>query len=96
MPLLGAESAIIVCRRTEEQLPARAEEVRHAVEEGVRFAFLTAPTEVVGNEKRWVAGLKCLRMQLGDPDESVPMANLVFEVFHKLLQPPPAAALSCW
>ena len=67
---LGAEVAMIVYRRTRDELPARAEEVRHAAEEGIRFEFLTAPVEVVGNEQRWVTGLKCLRMRMGEPDPS--------------------------
>lgn len=67
---LGAEEAMIVYRRTNKELPARAEEVHHAEEEGVTFHFLTAPLEVVGNDKRWVTGLKCQRMQLGAPDAS--------------------------
>jgi glutamate synthase (NADPH/NADH) small chain len=67
---LGAESAMIVYRRTHDELPARAEEVHHAEDEGVQFHFLTAPVEVVGDEKRWVSGLKCVRMKLGAPDES--------------------------
>jgi glutamate synthase (NADPH/NADH) small chain len=67
---LGAASAMIVYRRTHNELPARAEEVHHAEEEGVQFHFLTAPTEVVGNDKRWVTGLKCIRMKLGAPDAS--------------------------
>jgi glutamate synthase (NADPH) small chain len=67
---LGAESAMIVYRRTAAELPARAEEVHHAEQEGIRFEFLTAPVEVVGNDKRWVTGLKCVRMQLGEPDAS--------------------------
>jgi len=67
---LGAESAMIVYRRTRNELPAREEEVHHAEDEGIQFHFLTAPTEVIGNDKRWVAGLKCLRMKLGPPDES--------------------------
>jgi len=67
---LGARDAMIVYRRTAKELPARAEEVHHAGEEGIRFEFLTAPVEVVGNEKRWVTGLKCVRMQLGAPDAS--------------------------
>jgi glutamate synthase (NADPH/NADH) small chain len=65
---LGAESATIVYRRTANELPARAEEVHHAKQEGIGFEFLAAPLEVVGNEKRWVTGLKCVRMQLGAPD----------------------------
>lgn len=67
---LGAEEAMIVYRRTQNELPARAEEVHHAQEEGVAFHFLTAPVEVVGNEQRWVTGLKCQKMQLGAPDAS--------------------------
>jgi glutamate synthase (NADPH/NADH) small chain len=67
---LGAESAAIVYRRTRNELPARAEEVKHAEEEGVQFHFLAAPMEVVGNDKRWVSGLRCLRMKLGAPDPS--------------------------
>ncbi len=67
---LGAESAIIVYRRTRDELPARAEEVHHAGDEGVEFHFLTAPLEVLGDEKRWVTGLKCQRMRLGEPDGS--------------------------
>jgi glutamate synthase (NADPH/NADH) small chain len=67
---LGADSAMIVYRRTRNELPARAEEVNHAGDEGVQFHFLTAPLEVVGNDKRWVAGLRCIRMKLGAPDPS--------------------------
>jgi glutamate synthase (NADPH/NADH) small chain len=67
---LGAEAAMIVYRRTRSELPAREEEVYHAEHEGIQFHFLTAPIEVLGKEKRWVAGLKCVRMQLGAPDAS--------------------------
>jgi glutamate synthase (NADPH) small chain len=67
---LGAASALIVYRRTHHELPARAEEVHHAEEEGIQFEFLTAPVEVVGNDKHWVTGLKCIRMKLGEPDAS--------------------------
>jgi len=67
---LGAERAMIVYRRTREELPARAEEAHHAEEEGVEFHYLTAPIEVVGDEKRWVTGLRCIRMKLGAPDAS--------------------------
>jgi glutamate synthase (NADPH/NADH) small chain len=61
---------MIVYRRTRNEVPARAEELHHAEEEGVEFHFLTAPTEVVGNDKRWVIGLKCIQMKLGEPDAS--------------------------
>lgn len=67
---LGAEHSIIVYRRTRKEMPARAEEIHHAEEEGIEFEFLVAPVEVVGNEERWVTGLKCVRMQLGEPDAS--------------------------
>jgi glutamate synthase (NADPH/NADH) small chain len=67
---LGAEHAMIVYRRTRDELPARAEEARHAADEGVEFHYLTAPVEVVGNEQRWVSGLRCNHMKLGLPDAS--------------------------
>jgi glutamate synthase (NADPH/NADH) small chain len=66
---LGAADAIVVYRRSDAELPARREEVHHAKEEGIRFEFLTAPVEVIG-EDGWVSGLKCARMELGEPDES--------------------------
>jgi glutamate synthase (NADPH/NADH) small chain len=67
---MGAESSMIIYRRTRKEMPARAEEIHHAEEEGIQFEFLVAPVEVVGNEKKWVTGLKCVRMQLGEPDAS--------------------------
>lgn len=66
---LGAE-VWIVYRRSEEELPARVEEVHHAKEEGINFELLTNPVEIVGDEKGWVKGLKCVRMELGEPDKS--------------------------
>ena len=66
---LGAE-ATIVYRRSEKELPARVEEVHHAKEEGICFRMLTNPTEVLGDEKGWVTGLRCVEMELGEPDES--------------------------
>ena len=66
---LGAE-ACIVYRRSEIELPARIEEVHHAKEEGVEFYMLTNPIEILGDEKGWVKGVKCIRMELGEPDES--------------------------
>jgi len=66
---LGAE-VTIVYRRTRKEMPARVEEVHHAEEEGVVFQMLTNPVAVLGNEKGWVIGLKCIRMELGEPDES--------------------------
>ena len=66
---LGAETTIVY-RRTENELPARVEEVHHAKEEGIQFAMLTNPVEVIGDEKGWVKAVKCIRMELGEPDES--------------------------
>jgi len=67
---LGAEAATIVYRRTRKEMPARVEEIHHAEQEGIIFEYLVAPLEVVGSEKKWVSGLKCIRMQLGEPDAS--------------------------
>ena len=64
---LGAELVTLVYRRGEEELPARAEEVHHAKEEGLIFEFCTLPVEITG-EEGWVSGLKCLRMELCEPD----------------------------
>lgn len=66
---LGAE-VHIVYRRSEEELPARVEEVHHAKEEGIIFDLLTNPTAIVEDEKGWVTGMKCIKMELGEPDES--------------------------
>jgi len=67
---LGAAEATIVYRRSADELPARKEEVHHAEAEGVRFEFLAAPIEVLADENRWVTGLRCVRMALGEPDAS--------------------------
>ena len=66
---LGAE-VHIVYRRSKEELPARAEEVHHAKEEGIIFDLLTNPTEILEDEKGWVKGMTCIRMELGEPDAS--------------------------
>ncbi|MBR1703322.1 MAG: NADPH-dependent glutamate synthase [Lachnospiraceae bacterium] len=66
---LGAE-VHIVYRRSEEELPARVEEVHHAKEEGIIFDLLTNPTEILSDEKGWVTGMTCIRMELGEPDDS--------------------------
>ena len=66
---LGAE-VHVVYRRGEEELPARKEEVHHAKEEGIIFHLLTNPTEILEDEKGWVKGMKCVRMELGEPDAS--------------------------
>ncbi|MDO4614136.1 MAG: NADPH-dependent glutamate synthase [Lachnospiraceae bacterium] len=66
---LGAE-VHLVYRRSEAELPARAEEVHHAKEEGVQFDVLTNPTEILVDENGWVKGIRCIRMELGEPDAS--------------------------
>lgn len=66
---LGAE-VHIVYRRSEEELPARVEEVHHAKEEGIIFNLLTNPVEILADENGWVCGMKCVEMELGEPDES--------------------------
>lgn len=81
---LGAETTIVY-RRTENELPARREEVHHAKEEGIEFRMLTNPVEILGDEKGWVRGIRCIRMELGEPDESgrrspVPMPGSEFEI----------------
>ncbi len=75
---LGAH-ATIVYRRSEAELPARAEEVHHAKEEGIEFEMLTNPVEILGDEKGWVTGMKCVRMRLGEPDESGRRSPVVVE-----------------
>jgi glutamate synthase (NADPH/NADH) small chain len=67
---LGAKNAYIVYRRSRTEMPARGEEIHHAEQEGVQFNLLTSPVEVLGNERAWVKGLKCVRMELGEPDAS--------------------------
>jgi len=67
---LGAETATIVYRRTRKEMPARVEEIHHAEQEGIIFDYLVAPLAVLGSEKKWVSGLRCIRMQLGEPDAS--------------------------
>ena len=83
---LGADHSYIVYRRSEEEMPARLEEVHHAKEEGVEFALLTNPQEVMGQDG-WVSGLKCVKMELGEPDASgrrrpveVPGSEFVLDV----------------
>ena len=66
---LGAE-VHIVYRRSEEELPARVEEVHHAMQEGIIFDLLTNPVEILEDENNWVCGMKCVKMELGEPDAS--------------------------
>jgi glutamate synthase (NADPH/NADH) small chain len=67
---LGAEDVYIIYRRSEQEMPARREEVENAAEEGIQFKFLTNPTRFIGDEKNWVTGMECLKMELGEPDAS--------------------------
>ncbi len=67
---LGAEEVYIVYRRSEKELPARAEEVEHAKEEGIVFKLLNNPTRILGDENGGVRGMECLEMELGEPDAS--------------------------
>ena len=84
---LGAEEVFIVYRRSEKELPARAEEVEHAKEEGIIFHLLNNPTKILGDEQGNVTGMECVRMELGEPDASgrrrpveVPGSEFVLEV----------------
>jgi glutamate synthase (NADPH/NADH) small chain len=75
----------IVYRRSADEVPARAEEVHHAHEEGIIFDFLTNPTEILGDESGNIRGMRCIRMELGEPDASgrrrpVPVAGSEFEI----------------
>jgi glutamate synthase (NADPH/NADH) small chain len=67
---LGAEEVTIVYRRGEEEMPARAEEIEHAKEEGIKFRLLTNPVRIVGDGKNWVTHIECINMHLCEPDES--------------------------
>jgi len=81
---LGSQ-VTIVYRRTEKELPARAEEVHHALEEGIVFRMLTNPVEILGDENGWVNALRCIQMELGEPDASgrrspIPIKDSEFEI----------------
>ncbi len=67
---LGAEEVNIIYRRSEKELPARAEEIEHAKEEGIVFRTLTNPVEILGDENGFVSGIRCISMELGEPDDS--------------------------
>ncbi|HNZ63583.1 MAG TPA: NADPH-dependent glutamate synthase, partial [Bacillota bacterium] len=82
---LGAEEVYIIYRRSADELPARREEVEHAKDEGIIFKLLTNPVEVLGNEAGWVTGIRCVSMELGEPDASgrrrpVPVAGSEFDI----------------
>lgn len=83
---LGADTTIVY-RRGEAELPARREEIHHVKEEGIKFEFLVSPTEIIADEKGWVKEVKCIRMELGEPDESgrakfsvIPDSEFIMEV----------------
>jgi glutamate synthase (NADPH/NADH) small chain len=81
---LGAQEVYILYRRTKAEMPARIEEIHHAEQEGVRFEFLVAPTEIFGDGNGWVRSVRCIRMRLGEPDKSgrprpVPIEGSEFE-----------------
>ena len=84
---LGAKEVSIVYRRSEEELPARKEEIEHAKEEGIIFKILNSPTKILGNNDGWVNGLECIEMKLAEPDESgrrkpveVPNSEIIIDV----------------
>jgi glutamate synthase (NADPH) small chain len=82
---LGARKAYVLYRRSEEEMPARKEEVKHAKQEGIEFHMLTAPIEFVADEKGWLTAARCQRMELGEPDASgrrrpVPIADSEFDL----------------
>jgi len=67
---LGADKVYLIYRRSRVEMPARIEEIHHAEEEGIEFHLLTNPVRYIGNDKGWVIGVECLKMELGEPDES--------------------------
>jgi glutamate synthase (NADPH/NADH) small chain len=82
---LGAGKAYVLYRRSEAEMPARAEEAKHAKQEGIDFQVLTAPVEFLSDDKGWLRAARCVRMELGEPDTSgrrrpVPVAGSEFEV----------------
>ncbi|MCP4593369.1 MAG: NADPH-dependent glutamate synthase [bacterium] len=81
---LGADPAVLVYRRSRKEMPARVEEIKHAEEEGVKLDLLVNPIEILGTEDGWVRGVRCIRMELGEPDASgrrrpVPIEGSEFE-----------------
>ena len=94
---VGAEQGLVVYRRSVQEMTARVEEHEHAIEEGVEFHWLTNPVEILGDEDGWVTGLRCVRMELGEPDASgrarpipiegsefvIPVDNVVLSIGNK-------------
>ena len=83
---LGAENVYIIYRRGEAEMPARKEEIEHAKEEGIIFKTLTNPTEIIGDEHKFVTGIKCVRMELGEPDSSGRKSPVVIENSEYILE----------
>jgi glutamate synthase (NADPH/NADH) small chain len=82
---LGARTSYLIYRRSEKEMPARAEEVKHAHEEGVEFRCLTNPVAFLGDEQGWLRAVRCIRMELGEPDASgrrspIPIPGSEFEL----------------
>jgi len=82
---LGAERAMLMYRRSEAEMPARMEEIKHAKEEGIEVIILTSPIEVLGDESGWTKGLRCQKMKLGESDTSgrrkpVPIEGEIFDL----------------
>lgn len=82
---LGADEVTIVYRRSRKEMPARIEEIAHAEEEGVQLKLLTNPVEILGDEEGWVRGMRCIQMELGEPDSSgrrrpLPIAGSEFDI----------------
>ncbi len=84
---LGTEKAYLIYRRSKEEMPAREEEVHHAEEEGIEFRMLTNPVRIIAGENKWVRAIECVKMQLGEPDESgrrkpvvIPDSNFIMDV----------------
>jgi glutamate synthase (NADPH/NADH) small chain len=82
---LGADEVFIVYRRSKAESPARAEELENAIEEGIEFHWLTNPVEIFGNDKGWVRAMRCIQMELGEPDASgrrrpVPISGSEYEI----------------
>jgi len=82
---LGADEVTIVYRRSSKEMPARIEEIHHAEEEGIQMQLLTNPTEMLGDDQGWVRGMRCIRMELGEPDASgrrrpIPIEGSEFEI----------------
>jgi len=67
---LGAKNVYLIYRRSRAEMPARAEEAHHAEEEGIDFRLLTNPVRIIGDDKMWVTGIECIKMELGEPDAS--------------------------